>query len=51
MKKLLATVALVLGVTGIIATAAPPASAQLACVDLYLRIGETVILDNEEICV
>ncbi|MGH2760621.1 MAG: hypothetical protein ACRDKJ_13815 [Actinomycetota bacterium] len=52
MKKALATVMLALGVSGILATAAPPASAQqLICVDLYVRIGDTKLIDNQEICV
>lgn len=51
MKKALATVMLALGISGILATAAPPASAQLVCIDLYVRIGDTKLIDNEKICV
>jgi len=52
LKKLLATVMLALGISGILATAAPPASAQqLVCLDLYVRIGDTKLIDNQKICV
>lgn len=54
MKKALATVMLALGISGILATAAPPASAQLICLDLYVRLGDTVLIDQQngnKICV
>lgn len=51
MKKALGTVMLALAISGILASAAPPASAQLICVDLYVRIGDTKLIDNQEICV
>jgi hypothetical protein len=54
LKKALGTVMLALGISGILAGAAPPASAQLICLDLYVRIGDTVLIDQQkgnEICV
>lgn len=51
MKKALATVMFALGISGILAAAAPSASAQLICVDLYVRIGDTKLIDNQEICI
>ncbi len=48
MKKALATVMLALGISGILATAAPPASAQLICLDLYVRLGDTVLIDQQK---
>lgn len=51
MKKLLATAALVAGLTGALAATAPTASAQLICVDLFVKIGGEVLLDQDDICV
>ncbi|HYZ90901.1 MAG TPA: hypothetical protein VFA34_00740 [Actinomycetota bacterium] len=51
MKKAVAAIFLALGLSGIFAAFAPSASAETACLDLYVRIGETIILDNERICV
>jgi hypothetical protein len=51
LKKAVAAIFLALGLSGIFAAFAPSASAETACLDLYVRIGETIILDNERICV
>lgn len=51
LKKLLATIFLALGVSGIFAALAPSASADTVCLDLYVRIGTTVLVDNEKVCV
>jgi hypothetical protein len=51
LKKLLAAVCLVLGVSGVFAAFAPSASAQTICVDLYVRIGETKVLDHVRPCI
>ena len=51
MKKAFAAVMLALGISGILAAAAPTASAQVACLNLYVRIGDTVLVDNQDICV
>lgn len=51
MKRFLITALMALGITGILGAGAPVASAQVACLNVYVRIAGNVLIDNEDICV
>ncbi len=51
LKRFFVTALMALGFTGVLAAAAPIASAEVVCLNVYVRIAGNVLVDNQDICI